>query len=85
MQTSIDKFGRVLIPKQIREHFGLHPGAILEIQESGDEIFLSRVEETPTVKSVHGILVFTGKAIGNIDESLGTIRSERLKKFEDLL
>lgn len=31
MEVTIDKFGRILIPKKIREALGLKPGQILEI------------------------------------------------------
>ena len=31
MEVTIDKFGRILIPKKIRESLGLKPGQVLEI------------------------------------------------------
>ena len=40
MAITIDKYGRVLIPKEIREKMGLRPGATLHITVRGDEIVL---------------------------------------------
>jgi AbrB family looped-hinge helix DNA binding protein len=31
MEVTIDKFGRILIPKKIREALGLKPGQVLEL------------------------------------------------------
>ena len=31
MEVTIDKFGRILIPKKIREMLGLEPGQVLEV------------------------------------------------------
>lgn len=84
MQTSIDNYGRVIIPKSIREHLGLHPGSILEIEESNHDIVLKALDEQPQLKVEEGVFVFTGKAIGNMENVLETIRTERLKGLEDL-
>jgi len=39
-ETVIDKFGRVLIPKKIRDKVGLKPGMRLDIVVKGNEIVL---------------------------------------------
>ena len=33
MQTTVDKFGRIIIPKKVRDHFGLKPGTPVEIEK----------------------------------------------------
>ena len=30
METTLDRFGRVVIPKQVRDDLGLKPGAVLD-------------------------------------------------------
>jgi AbrB family looped-hinge helix DNA binding protein len=40
MKTTIDKAGRVVIPKEIRDRQRLAPGTEVEIVESGDRIEL---------------------------------------------
>ena len=40
MKTTIDKAGRVVIPKEIRDRQRLGPGAEIEIVENGDRLEL---------------------------------------------
>lgn len=40
MKTTLDRFGRVLIPMEVRDHLGLNPGAVLEIVELEETILL---------------------------------------------
>jgi len=40
MATALDRYGRVVIPKEIRSKLGLRAGVILEVVASGDEITL---------------------------------------------
>lgn len=40
MHTKLDKFGRVLIPKNIRKNLGLKPGDTLELEHSQQEIII---------------------------------------------
>lgn len=84
MQTAIDNYGRVIIPKSIRDHLGLQAGAILEIEESNHDIVLKALDVQPQLKSEEGILVFTGKMTGNAEDVLETIRATRLKGLEGL-
>lgn len=42
MMVSIDKAGRVVIPKSIRDRLDLGPGSRLEIEAHGDTIRISR-------------------------------------------
>jgi AbrB family looped-hinge helix DNA binding protein len=43
MKTTIDRFGRVVVPKEIRKHFGLAPGGEVEIDERDHEIVIRQV------------------------------------------
>ncbi len=48
MKTILDRFGWVVVPKEIRDRLGLKPGAEMEIDENGSEVVLKPVEhETP--------------------------------------
>ena len=38
MQTKLDKFGRIVIPKAVRQRFGLKPGQSLQLETSDKEI-----------------------------------------------
>jgi AbrB family looped-hinge helix DNA binding protein len=81
METTIDKFGRVLIPQKMRKIFGLRPGAVLEIKESEKEIRLTPLEgRTPLVRK-DGILVFSADPTGDIVDIVDKVRSERSRKL----
>lgn len=61
MVTTIDKFGRVLIPKKFREHLGIGSNTSLNISEDGKRIVIELVQEKEPLVDKDGILVFTGK------------------------
>jgi len=39
MGTTLDKFGRVVIPKEIRNGLGLKPGEALQVKRVEDELY----------------------------------------------
>ncbi|OGW52426.1 MAG: hypothetical protein A2Z46_05825 [Nitrospirae bacterium RBG_19FT_COMBO_55_12] len=80
MKTTLDRFGRVVVPKDIRDKLGLKPGAEIEIDEHGNEIVLKPVEHETPLKLEEGVLVFTGTATGDLMEAIRTHREERLTK-----
>ncbi|MCH7724016.1 MAG: AbrB family transcriptional regulator [Bacteroidetes bacterium] len=61
MVTTLDKFGRVLIPKKFREHLGIGSITSLNISEDGKRIVIELVQEKEPLVDKDGILVFTGK------------------------
>lgn len=83
MQASIDKFGRIVIPKSVRDHLGLKTGSILEVEESNHDIILKAIEHAPQIKMKEGVAVFMAKAIDDMDSVIQDEREERLKKLED--
>jgi AbrB family looped-hinge helix DNA binding protein len=76
----IDKAGRVVIPKPLREELHLEPGDALEMEHAGEEITLRPVRGTGPLTKEHGIWVFhTGQPlpVSATDEMLHEIRKER--------
>jgi AbrB family looped-hinge helix DNA binding protein len=57
MRTTIDKAGRVVIPRSIRERAGLTPGSELEITEDETGIRLERVAAGPRLVKIGRRLV----------------------------
>lgn len=81
MQVSIDKFGRVLIPKAVRDHLGIKPGSVLQVSERDHEILLKVLTEKTSLQRKSGVLVFTGEATSDIESA---IQKEREERFKDL-
>jgi AbrB family looped-hinge helix DNA binding protein len=76
----IDKAGRVVIPKPLREELHLEPGDTLEMETSGEQITLRPVRGSGPLTKEHGVWVFyTGQplAASATDEMLQQIREER--------
>ena len=66
MKARLDRFGRVVVPKDIRDGLGLQPGAEIEIDEKENAIVLKPVEQGSSVMMKEGILVYSGTATGDI-------------------
>lgn len=76
----IDKAGRVVIPKPLREKLHLEPGDALEMESAGERITLRPVRGTGPLTKEHGVWVFhSGQtlAASATDEMLDVIREER--------
>jgi AbrB family looped-hinge helix DNA binding protein len=57
MDVTIDKAGRLVVPKEIRDRMGLRPGDELEIEEYNGRIELSKPRrERALVESKDGLL-----------------------------
>jgi AbrB family looped-hinge helix DNA binding protein len=59
MNVTIDKAGRLVVPKEIRERMGLHAGDELEIEEFNGKIELSKPSrDRELVENENGLLTF---------------------------
>lgn len=77
---TIDKAGRVVIPKSLREELQLEPGDSLEMETIGEEITLRPVRGTGPLTKEHGVWVFhSGQPLSAsaTDEMLRQLREER--------
>ena len=81
METTIDRFGRVVIPKHVREALGLEAGESLVIETRGEGILLRLAREGAPLKHKGRVLVFTGQVTGEPGNLVRRVREERLHKL----
>ena len=81
METTIDRFGRIVLPKKLRDNFNLAPGSQIHIEESGQEIILKPIHGEPSLRLKEGVLVFSGDPLGDLNNALAKHREVRLKSF----
>ena len=79
MIITIDKAGRVVLPKNVRAEFQLTPNTELELVTSAEGILLRPVAERPSMKQRAGLWVHQGRGSGSVDwsQAVDTVRDER--------
>jgi AbrB family looped-hinge helix DNA binding protein len=76
----IDRAGRIVIPKPLREQLHLEPGDSLEMESAGEQITLRPVRGTGPLTKEHGAWVFRSEhplPASSTDDMLKLIREER--------
>lgn len=79
-RLTIDKAGRVVIPKDVRDQMHLEPGDALEMESAGEQITLRPVRGTAPLAKERGVWVFrTGEPLSAeaTDEMIQRVREER--------
>ena len=80
MRTTVDRFGRIVVPKELRDRHGLLPGSEVEIEDSAETITLRLRSDLPGLIEKEGILVFRGQATRELDSAIRSHREERLRR-----
>jgi AbrB family looped-hinge helix DNA binding protein len=82
MTLKIDKAGRVILPKPVRDRLGLHPGSDLEIQETAEGVVLKPVDRRPSLVKKGRFWVHTGELPPGYDilKAVDDDREERMRK-----
>jgi len=62
MALRIDKAGRIVVPKPLRERLGIKPDTELEPVEHPEGVLLKRVEQRPSMVKVDGLWIHQGSA-----------------------
>ena len=81
MELRIDKSGRIVVPKPLRERLGFKPDTELEAVEQPDGVLLKRVEQRPSMTKIDGLWVHQGiPQLGtNWERLLEDVREERIE------
>ena len=78
--VSLDRAGRIVVPKSVRDRLRLSPGDTFDLVVQGDELTLRPRRSTTPLQKERGVWVFrTGHPLtaAETDETLHTIRTQR--------
>ena len=75
----MDRFGRILIPKALREALALQPGAQLEVEVEGGALHLRPAARDVQVTRRHGRLILSADGVITGDP-VQDLRYERLNE-----
>jgi AbrB family looped-hinge helix DNA binding protein len=77
---TVDKAGRIVLPKPVRDKLQLQAGDSLELETSGEEITLRPVRAKMRLQRVDGMWVFdTDEPLPEnlVEDTMGTVLRER--------
>lgn len=85
MNLKIDRAGRLVIPKPVRERLGLKPGTRLEARERDNELILKSVADKPALVREKGLWVHQGEPAGPLDlrRAIEQVRDERHREIAE--
>ena len=83
MTLKIDKAGRVILPKPVRDRLGLHAGSDLEMRETKDGIMLTPTGQSPSMIKKGNFWVFTAEIPPGWDvlKAIDEDREDRIRKI----
>jgi AbrB family looped-hinge helix DNA binding protein len=81
LKTKIDNFGRVVIPKKIRQSMGIKNNTDVYIEPMENGILVSAGNLDPIVKEDNGIIVVCSEPLEEFTGFLNQSRQDRIKKI----
>jgi AbrB family looped-hinge helix DNA binding protein len=83
---SLDKAGRVVLPKDLRDKLRLEAGDELLVEETGEQIVLRPVRVQPTLKKERGVWVYQGargaeRSRESLSDVIDAARDKRLREL----
>lgn len=84
-KVTLDRAGRVVLPKAVRDEMHLSPGDTLDLTVEGDEVTLRPRRNATPLQKERGVWVFrTGEPLAatETEETLRAIRSQRRRRNE---
>ena len=86
MTLKLDNFGRIVLPKEIRERLGLRAGMDLEIKERPEGLLIKPAHEQPALVKEGRFLVHSGRLPRSYDilTAVEDDREDRMRKLGGL-
>lgn len=79
---TLDKAGRVLIPKSLRKALLLSAGDVLQLESHGDEIRLRPVRPEALLKQEKGVWVYQGQPThASLPDLIDQERQQRMRQM----
>ena len=80
IKLRIDKSGRIVVPKRLRDHLGIRDEAELEITAQSGGLFVRVVDQEPALVKVDELWVHRGTAAPGADweHVIDNVRNERI-------
>ena len=83
--VTVDKAGRLVLPKALREELRLEAGDTLEIESEGERVTLRPVRSNAPLRKERGIWVFQGRDPLSGDDATQLIADAREKRNRENL
>jgi AbrB family looped-hinge helix DNA binding protein len=82
MVIQMDKAGRVVLPKGVRDQLGLQPGDKLELDVRPEGVELRPTKPGPRIEAVDGLLVLKG--VSWIEGGADLVEQDREERLAEL-
>ncbi len=82
--VEIDKAGRIVVPKKLRDDLHLVPGTRLRIERSGDRLVFEQAFSEPQLIKKDGMWVVSGGTAADVDTS-EVLRQGYAERMERIL
>lgn len=77
LESKVDRFGRVLLPKVLREAAGLTLNSAVEMAVLRGDIILHPVNERSKTRVIRGVRVVVEPSTGDLANPVARVRKER--------
>ena len=77
LTVTIDKAGRIVIPKRVRDELGLEPGDKLTLESQSDRVILRRSDSKAYLRKERGVWTLRGGQPLSLDEANQIVRATR--------
>ena len=81
MRTNLDKFGRVAVPKAIRDRLGWADGMQLSLAIHDGALQLKVVDDDHLLRVEGGVLIYGGEPTADLKDAVQRSRQERIHRL----